>query len=206
MLDIIEKATHFSYLGVFLLQIAINVSPILMPPSWLVLSSIDIMEPQLNIPTLVIVGATGSLIGRMLLMYLSRIFRRFMGQERKSNLDKLSEFIKNKKHGYLIATFLFSITPLPSNMLFMAYGIMRAKSLGIFAGFWIGRVIIYYIMIILSNETIKPIAHLLGGNLIGILFIDIASMGAVVLFACINWYKLIVEKKIGFVKPMIWGF
>ena len=68
MLDIIEKATHFSYLGIFHLQIAINVSPILMPPSWLVLSSIDIMEPQLNIPTLVIVGATGSLIGRIMLM------------------------------------------------------------------------------------------------------------------------------------------
>ena len=206
MLDIIEKATHFSYLGVFLLQIAINVSPILMPPGWLVLSSIEIIEPGLNIPTLVIVGATGSLIGRIMLMYLSQTFRRFMGEERRSNLDKLSEFIKNKKHGYLIATFLFSITPLPSNMLFMAYGIMKAKSLGIFAGFWAGRVIIYYVMILLSNETIKPITHLFGSNLVGIIFIDIASMGAVVLFACINWHKLITEKKIQFVKPKIWGF
>ena len=38
----------------------------------------------------------------------------------------------------------------------------------------------------------------------GILLIDGAGIGLIVLFACINWTVLITQRKIKFVKPKIW--
>ncbi|HSF28220.1 MAG TPA: hypothetical protein VLA53_04270 [Nitrosopumilaceae archaeon] len=204
MEEIFEIFSKLSYLGIFFLLIAMNASPILMPPTWIVLSSFYAIDPALNILTLSIVGATGALIGRIILMYISRFVRRFMGTERKSSLDTLADFMKKKKYGYFSASFLFAITPLPSNLLFMAYGIMRAKNISLFAGFWIGRAIAYYVMISISTMTLKPFLELFDDSLIGILITDISSIVMIVVFACINWNKLITEKKFEFVKPKFW--
>jgi len=147
MEEIFEIFSNLSYLGIFFLLVAMNTSPILMPPTWIVLSSFYTIDPSFDILTLSVVGATGALIGRIILMYISRFFSRFMGTERKSSLDTLAEYMKKKKYGYFSASFLFAITPLPSNLLFMAYGIMRVKNISLFAGFWVGRSIAYYVMI-----------------------------------------------------------
>jgi len=204
MEDIFEIFGKLSYLGIFLLLVAMNASPILMPPTWIVLSSFYTTDPTFNILWLSIVGATGALIGRIILMFISRFFRRFMGTERKSSLDILADFLKKKKYGYFSASFLFAMTPLPSNLLFMAYGIMRAKNISLFAGFWLGRAIAYYIMISISNITLKPFLDLFDDSLTGILVTDISSMVMIVIFACINWNRLITEKKLVFVKPKFW--
>ena len=204
MEDIIEAFGRLSYLGIFLLLIALNASPILTPPTWIVLASFYTIDPTLNILMLAITGATGALIGRIILMFISKFFRRFIGTERKSSLDKLAEYMKKKKFGYFSASFLFAISPLPSNLLFMAYGIMKAKSLGIFFGFWVGRVIAYYIMISFSTVTLKPFLGLFTDSLAGILVTDIGSLVMIVIFACINWNKLLTERKLEFVKPKLW--
>jgi len=204
MEEIFEIFSNLSYLGIFFLLIAMNASPILMPPTWIVLSSFYTIDPSFDILTLSLVGATGALIGRIILMYISRFFRRFMGTERKSNLDTLAEYIKKKKYGYFSASFLFAITPLPSNLLFMAYGIMRVKNIAIFAGFWVGRAIAYYVMISISTVTLKPFLELFDDSLVGVLVTDISSIIMIVIFACVNWNKLITAKKLEFVKPKFW--
>ncbi len=204
MEEIFEIFSKLSYLGIFLLLVAMNASPILMPPTWIVLSSFYAIDHTFDILWLSIVGATGALIGRIILMFISRFFRRFMGTERKSNLDLLADFLKKKKYGYFSASFLFAITPLPSNILFIAYGIMRVKNISLFAGFWLGRAIAYYVMISISTVTLKPFLDLFDDSLVGILVTDISSMVTIVIFACINWNKLITKKKLEFVKPKFW--
>lgn len=206
MTDILEEFAKLSYLGIFILLIGINASPILMPPSWIVLASFYTVNPELNVLGLALVGATGSLIGRVILMYISRLFRKFMGTERKSSLERIEQFIKKRRYGFFSLSFLFSISPLPSNMLFMAYGIMKAKSIGIFLGFWVGRVIAYYVMISISNVTLKPFIELFHNNLTGILVTDIGSLVMIVLFASINWTTLLTTRKLEFVKPKLWRF
>lgn len=204
MEEIFEIFSKMSYLGIFFLLVAINASPVLMPPTWIVLSSFYTIDPSFNILTLSIVGATGSLIGRIILMYISRFFRKFMGTERKSNLDLLADFLKKKKYGYFSASFIFAMTPLPSNLLFMAYGIMRVKNISLFLGFWLGRSLAYYVMISISTVTLKPFLELFDDSLVGVLVTDISSIIILVIFACINWNKLITTKKLEFVKPKFW--
>ena len=128
MPDIFEFFGEFSYLGIFLVLIGVNAAPILMPPSWIVLTSFYLLDPNLNILFLAMVGATGATIGRFILKKMSGLFRKFIAEEQKSNLDIIGDYLNQKKYGYLVASFLFGATPLPSNMLFITYGLMRAKS------------------------------------------------------------------------------
>ena len=206
MLDIFEIFGEFSYFGIFLVLIGVNASPILMPPSWIILTSFYLLDPTLNVVLLAMVGATGSTLGRFVLKRISVLFRRFVAEEQKSNLDVIGNYLNNKKYGYVIASFLFGATPLPSNMLFIAYGLMRAKSLGIYVGFWFGRVISYIIMIYFGNAVLTPFLEIFEDRLTGILLIDGVGIGMIILFASVNWTMLITQRKIKFVKPKIWRF
>jgi len=206
MADIFEIFGELSYFGIFLVLIGVNASPILMPPSWIVLTSFYLLDPNLNIVLLSVVGATGATIGRYVLKKISGLFRKFVAEEQKSNLDIIGDYLNRKKFGYLIASFLFGATPLPSNMLFITYGLMKAKSIGIYIGFWFGRVLSYIIMIYFGNAVLKPFLEIFEDRLVGILLVDVAGIVVIIFFASINWSLLITQRKLKFTKPKLWRF
>lgn len=206
MADFFESIMEYSYFGIFLVLLGINAAPLLMPPSWIVLSSFLALDSSLDPIILALVGATGATIGRFILKRISHLFRRFVGKEQKSNLDIIGGFLNRRKFGYAITSFLFAATPLPSNMLFVTYGLMRAKSIGLYIGFWLGRVLSYYIMLSISEVVLVPFLQLFEDRYTGILIADGVGIGVVVLFACIDWGTLIKERKFKFVKPKIWRF
>jgi len=204
MADIFEIFGEVSYFGIFLVLIGVNASPILMPPSWIVLTSFYLLDPTLNIILLSMIGATGATIGRFVLKKISGLFRKFVGDEQKSNLDIIGDYLNRKKFGYLIASFLFGATPLPSNVLFITYGLIRAKNLGIYVGFWFGRVLSYIVMIYFGNAVLKPFLEIFEDRLMGILLVDLTGIIAIIFFASINWAILITKRKLKFVKPKLW--
>tara|TARA_B110000014_G_scaffold219449_1_gene174999 strand:- start:226 stop:501 length:276 start_codon:yes stop_codon:yes gene_type:complete len=91
-------------------------------------------------------------------------------------------------------------------MLFVAYGMMKAKSIGLYFGFWVGRLMSYYIMITISSVVLTPFLELFEDKIIGILVADIVGVGVVVVFTCINWQALLLERKLQFVRPKLWKF
>jgi len=204
MADIFETIIEYSYIGIFFLLIAVNAAPILMPPTWIILSSFFALDASLDPFLLAIVGATGATIGRFFLKRISGFFRRFVGKEQESNLDAIGNFLNRKKFGYTLTSFLFAATPLPSNMLFVAYGMMRAKSIGLYIGFWCGRLVSYYIMITISEAVLTPFLQLFEDRIIGIIVADVVGIGSVVFFSCINWKVLLFERKLRFVRPKLW--
>jgi hypothetical protein len=204
MEDIFAIFGELSYLGVFLLMFALNTAPILMPPTWIALVSFQALDPTLNQLALAMVGASGATLGRFALMRAARYFRRLLSAERKSSLDKIGSYLQKKKLGYFVTSFVFSATPLPDNMLFITYGLMRAKSLQIYAGHWLGRVLAYYVMLSISTIVLTPFLQMFEERYLGVLFIDAVSIGSLVFFASINWDVLISDKKIRFVKPRFW--
>lgn len=206
MADLFEIVTQWSYFGIFLLLVGINAAPLLMPPTWIVLASFFALDQSLDPILLAVVGATGATIGRFFLKRVSGFFRRFVGSEQKTNLDIIGNFLNQSRFGYLLASFLFAATPLPSNMLFVAYGMMKAKSIGLYIGFWLGRVVSYYIMIKISPIVLTPFLQLFEDKYVGILLADGIGIGVVVFFTCINWGLLITKRKFKLVRPKIWRF
>ena len=204
MSNLFESIAEYSYAGIFLLLIGVNAAPLLMPPTWIILSSFFVLDQSFDPIVLSLVGATGATIGRFLLKIVSGYFRSVVGNQQKTNLDSIGNFLNRKKFGYIISSFLFAATPLPSNMLFIAYGLMRAKSFGLYLGFWLGRVISYYIMISISKIVLTPFIELFEDRYIGILVADVLGISVVIFFTCIDWNLLLISRKFKLVKPRLW--
>ena len=204
MSNLFESIAEYSYAGIFLLLIGVNAAPLLMPPTWIILSSFFVLDQSFDPITLSLIGATGATIGRFLLKIVSGYFRNVVGNKQKTNLDSIGNFLNRKKFGYIISSFLFAATPLPSNMLFIAYGLMRAKSFGLYLGFWLGRVISYYIMISISKIVLTPFIELFEDRYIGILVADVLGISVVIFFTCIDWNLLLISRKFKLVKPRLW--
>ena len=204
MSNLFESIAEYSYAGIFLLLIGVNAAPLLMPPTWIILSSFFVLDQSFDPITLSLIGATGATIGRFLLKVVSGYFRSVVGNQQKTNLDSIGNFLNRKRFGYIISSFLFAATPLPCNMLFIAYGLMRAKSFGLYIGFWLGRVISYYIMISISKIVLTPFIELFEDRYIGILVADVLGISVVIFFTCIDWNLLLISRKFKLVKPRLW--
>lgn len=192
------------YLGIFLLMFVLNTAPILMPPTWIVLVSFRALDPTLNPVALAAIGASGATLGRFVLLKASSYFTKFLSTERKSSLDKIQNYLQSKRLGYFGASFVFAATPLPDNILFITYGLMRAKSVQIYCGYWLGRFAAYYVMLSVSDVVLTPFLQMFQERYVGVLVVDLASIAMMLLFASVNWNALISEKKIRFVKPKFW--
>ncbi len=204
MLDILTIFENLSYAGIFLLLMLVNMSPILMPPTWIILGSFYILNDSYSPIALAIVGATGATAGRAFLLQGSSYFRRFIGEERKTSLDKLGLYLQSKPLGFFITSLLFAATPLPSNFLFIGYGLMKARNFQIFCGFWIGRSISYFVMIKFSTIVLMPFVKLFEDRLWGMILIDGIGILVFLFFTCVNWNLLLSERKLKFVRPKLW--
>ena len=206
MSNFFESIAEYSYAGIFILLVCVNAAPLLMPPTWIILSSFYVLDQSFDPLILALVGATGATIGRFVLKVVSGYFRKVVGNQQKSNLDSIGDFLNRKRFGYIISSFLFAATPLPSNMLFIAYGLMRAKSFGLYIGFWFGRLISYYVMITISKIVLTPFIELFEDRYIGILVADVLGIAVVIFFTCIDWNLLLVSRKFKLIKPKLWRF
>ena len=198
---LIALFSGYTYPFVFVFIFVLSIIPILTPPTWIVVVSAYSLNDQLNLFVLSGIGATAAVAGRLILLQASTIGRKTINEHRKSSLEKLRKYLEKTRYGYLIGTLLFAITPLPSNMLFISYGLMNAKSIGIVAGFWIGRFIVYMIMINLSKHFVDYFKHILNSDIQSILIIDIIGIIMTLLILLIDWNILFSERKLVFIKP-----
>jgi membrane protein YqaA with SNARE-associated domain len=198
---LISLFSQYTYPFVFLIIFVLSIIPILTPPTWIIVVSAYSLNDQLNPLLLSAIGATAAVIGRMILLQVSTIGRKAINDQRKSSLEKLRKYLEKTRYGYLFGTLLFALTPLPSNMLFISYGLMNAKSLGIIAGFWIGRFIAYLLMISLSKYFVDYFKEILNSDIQSIFIIDIIGIIMTLFMLLIDWNILFSERKLVFIKP-----
>lgn len=193
----------YTYPFVFFIIFVISVIPILTPPTWIVIVSAYSLNDQLNPILLSMIGASAAIAGRLILLQLSTVGRKAINDHRKNSLDKFRKYLEKTRYGYLIGTLLFAILPLPSNMLFISYGLMKAKSIGIVVGFWLGRFVSYIIMINLSQYFLKSFKEIINSDMLSLIFIDILGILMTLLFLLIDWNILLSNHKLVFIRPKI---
>jgi hypothetical protein len=159
------------------------------------------INPSLDPIFLSILGASAAIGGRLVLFQFSSLGRKLINETRKSSLDRLKTYLEKTKYGYFLGTMVFALTPLPSNMLFISYGIMKARSIGIIIGFWIGRFIVYLMMINISRHFFKSFSELFENDIIFTIIVDAAGIVMTLLVIFINWDILLSQRKLVFIKP-----
>ena len=193
----------YTYPFVFFIIFVISVIPILTPPTWIVIVSAYSLNDQLNPILLSMIGASAAIAGRLILLQLSTVGRKAINDHRKNSLDRFKKYLEKKRYGYLIGTLLFALLPLPSNMLFISYGLMKAKSIGIVVGFWLGRFLAYVIMINLSQYFFNSFKDILNADTLSLIFIDIIGILMTLFILLIDWNTLLSDHKLVFIRPKI---
>lgn len=193
--------SEYTYPFVFLIIFVLSVIPILTPPTWIVVVSAYSLNDQLNPLLLSIIGATAAIAGRLLLLQLSTFGRKTINDQRKSSLEKLRKYLEKTRYGYFIGTLLFALLPLPSNMLFISYGLINAKSISIIVGFWLGRFLVYIIMIYISYYFFNSFKEMLNSDIHTLILMNIVGILMTLFMLLIDWNILFSEHKLSFIKP-----
>ena len=192
---------EYSYLLSTLIIFLLSVIPILTPPTWMVVVAAYMINPSLDPIVLSILGASAAISGRLVLFQFSSFGRKFINETRKSSLDRLKKYLEKTRYGYFLGTMIFALTPLPSNMLFISYGIMKARSIGIIIGFWLGRFIVYLLMINISRYFFKSFSELFRNDITFTILVDIVGIAMTIVVIFVNWDILISQHKLVFIKP-----
>jgi membrane protein YqaA with SNARE-associated domain len=205
LLELLEDLLgDYPYLLVFVIILGVSAAPILTPPTWMIVTSAYVLsDNSLNPLLLAMLAATAATAGRVIILKYSSLGRNKLSERRKASLKRLECFLQNKRYGYFLGTLIFAVTPLPSNMLFISYGLMNVKSIGIVAGFWIGRVAVYLLMMFISGFIFTPLASIAQDNFIGVLITDIAGILMTIFALVIDWEKAIYERRLAIIKPRL---
>ena len=129
----------------FIVVFALNVLPAFAPPTWMVLSFVGLRHGDANAWLIAWVAASAATAGRIVLAtFAHRIAgSRWVGPAMRDSLGAVAEAITRRRAASAAAFLLFAFSPLPSNMLFLAYGLTRAPLWLLALPFFIGRVVSY---------------------------------------------------------------
>lgn len=183
------------YLILFLVVILVNSIPFFAPPTWGVLV-LFFVRYKLEITLVVLFGVFAATLGRYILSYyINKFADLIFNKKAEENLGYLGEKLGKTQEQNFIFTFLYSLTPLSTNALFIAVSMAKLKIKPVIAGFFCGRLVSYTVLILTTGVVAKNISDLLSGVL-SIKNIIATFVGLIVLlgFIFIDWKTLFIYK------------
>jgi membrane protein YqaA with SNARE-associated domain len=184
----------------------LNTLPAFAPPTWMVISFVGFNHPQFNPLSLALAAAFAATLGRITLATLSQfiIRNKLLNTKTKENIDVLKNALEYRKNKTMGALLVYSFTPLPSNYLFIAYGLTTLPIKLIAIPFFIGRMVSYAVWIFLGQEAYKSldIDSGLVGEYLSAYFIltQIVFMLLIYLFTKVDWHAVLIENKFRLLK------
>jgi hypothetical protein len=198
----------------FLIVFGINIIPAFAPPTWMVFSYIGFRYVAVNVALLAVVGATAATLGRITLAKMARVVvrQRFMSERTRENIDVIREHLEPRRKLTFGIFLFYAFTPLPSNSLFIAYGLTTMKLRLIAAPFFIGRSVSYAFWGFTASAVARRITLESTDALsyLSVYFVasQIVLLSLVYVFARVDWRLLFREKKFRWVgkEPVRGGF
>jgi membrane protein YqaA with SNARE-associated domain len=187
----------WQYLLVFLGTIAVDITPIPLPPAFTVMVLFQIMF-GLPIWPVILVGVVGSIIGRYILtLYIPNVSNRLFIPSKNDDIRFLGNQLKYNGWKSQLFILMYTLMPLPSTPLFVAGGVAKLRPMFIIPAFFAGKFTSDSIAVFMGKYATENTMSLLNGILS---WKSIAGLlvGFILLFALlfIDWRSLIIEKKI----------
>ena len=130
---------------IFLVVFLLNLIPAFAPPTWMVLSYLGLRYSNGNIPAFALIAALAATLGRLILAKGARdiVRNRWMSAHAIRNVDVLRVRLEQRKELTFSLFLFYAFSPLPSNFLFIAYGLTGMRLPAIVAPFFLGRFVSY---------------------------------------------------------------
>jgi membrane protein DedA with SNARE-associated domain len=192
----------------FVVVLLLNLVPAFAPPTWMAMSWVGFNISEGNPFVFAVVAASAATIGRLVLARFARSLMRgrLMRESDRENIGVVEEWLKKRRKLTVGAFFLYALGPLPSNFLFIAYGLSGLPLRVIGAAFFAGRTISYSVWAHLGRFTsafIDPESEFEGGYLSGYFAItQLGLLGFVYLLTKLDWKMLIEQRKLKWRRPI----
>lgn len=185
------------YFVVFAAALAVDTIPVVAPPAWAVLIFLS-LRFHLNLWIVVVIGVTGSTLGRYILsLYIPRISSRLMNRREDKNLSYLGNKLAGRAWSAAVFVFVYTLTPLSTTALFTAAGLGRVRPMHTLPPFFCGRLIWDGVMVYSGKYAVTNAADIVGGQLswknaipllLGLLVIGV--------FLFVDWRCLLEHRKL----------
>lgn len=198
---------HWHDLGLlFLLIFGLNLLPAFAPPTWMALALVGFNFPEVNSVLLALVGALAATLGRLTLARLSRwlLREKLLSEAQRQNIDVIKNRLE-RRQALTFSVFLFyAFSPLPSNVLFIAYGLTGLPLWRAALPFFIGRTISYGFWIMTASAAGRhlKVDSLESSYLASTWFIATQILLIVGLYAAtrIDWRALLDEHRVAWLR------
>jgi len=162
----------------------LNVQPVLNMPTWIVLSFFTVTY-GLPVMAITIIGVITASIGRYVLaVYTGKLTDKYLPKKQRRNIAYIADFIGNKTNPIelFVLSFLYGLSPLPTNTLFMVAGAAHMRLPFIVGGFFFGEFLSNFVYVSMITVTLT-VGHFLIMGLLGI--------AAAIAIMFIDWRKII---------------
>lgn len=180
----------------FILIFGLNLIPAFAPPTWMALALVGFEFPDTGAVHLAVIGAVAATLGRLTLARLSHwlVRERLLSDAHRANIDVIKDRLE-KRTALTVSLFLFyAFSPLPSNFLFIAYGLTGLPLPRVALPFFVGRLASYTFFIVSGAAVGRrfQIDSLASGVYAGAWFIGTQVLILVALYAFtrIDWTAL----------------
>ena len=188
-------------LMVFLIVFLLNVIPAFAPPTWMVFSFLGFRFPEHAGWILAITGALAATLGRCTLAKMSRVIVRghWLSAASRDNVDSLRGVLEKRPRLTFGLLLFYAFTPLPSNSVFIAYGLTTMNISRIAIPFFLGRLVSYMFWArsgaLVSRKFDLDESETLGYFSVYFVLTQFALIAIVYVFARIDWRVLLREHK-----------
>lgn len=194
----------WQYLFVFVGSMLVDIFPIPLPPAFTVMIFFQLYF-DLNIWTVLVLGVSGSILGRFILtMYIARVSDKIFNQAKNEDVQFLGNKMKEKGWKGKMVILVYSLMPLPTTPLFVAGGMARLRPLFIIPPFVVGKVISDTAALFTGKYASENTAELIAGitswqSILGLLL----SLIFLFFLLFLDWRTLLIRKKVT-LKFKIW--
>ncbi len=181
----LQQFTQFGYLGIFIISFIGSVSVIFPIPYTLVIFGLgSVLDPVF----VAISGGIGAALGEFAGYALGYYGTSRISEERRRKMNFMVKVFD--KYGP-VAIFIFALTPLPDDLLFIPLGIMRYSFVKAFIPAIIGKTLMTFIVAYSGQQSMEFITVIFGES--GLLGTAITTvLLAIVIYAMIkiDWEKM----------------
>lgn len=180
-------ALQFGYSGVFLISLIGTMAIVIPIPYTLVILGLG--AAGWNPILLTIAGGSGSAIGELVGYLLGYYGRRIVSEERQRKMDYLLKIFGKYTP---LAIFVFALTPLPDDLLFIPLGILRYSLIKTFIPALIGKTLMCYILASFGNAYNNILVILFGdeGGWIGAGITTVLLIVLIYVLYRVDWEKI----------------
>ena len=184
----LQFAHQFGYLGVFVISFIGSVSVIFPIPYTLVIFFLgSVLDPFF----VAVSGGLGAALGEFSGYALGYYGRTVVNKERRRKMDYMVKLFD--RYGP-VTIFLFALTPLPDDLLFIPLGVMRYPFLKAFIPSLLGKMLMTFILAYSGQQSIDLIINVFGeSGWIGTVITVALLVVIIVAMIKIDWEKLFVK-------------